>query len=177
LAQLHGGLRERGGLARRLGGLIPTGLQLQRCGKDDEKGKAPVPAPPVPAPAPAPVPVPPAPAPGPPHSVLPEDVAPEMIGKDFEVTKETTIGGTKIPKGTVVVPTAWDNAKHEVPVRLRATGVAVGDIPKANLLPVRPGTPGMFEYSAGAEAQAAAVEKADTALADWKAKEGDYKKN
>jgi hypothetical protein len=169
LAQLHGGARDaRGGLIQRLGGAMRTGLQLQRC--EGEKKKAPAP---VPAPAPAP----PAPAPAPKHGIDPEDVASEMIGKDFEVTKETTIGGTKTPAGTVVVPTAWDNAKHDVPVKAKATGAVLGDIPKASLLPVRPGTPGMHEYSAGAKAQAAAAEKADRDLAAWDAKEGDFKKN
>jgi len=163
LAILHRVDGKQGMLAR-LGASLRTGLQVQRCSNDKAKEKKAVP---VPAPAPT----------APKFGVQPEDVASEMIGKDFEVTGPTTVGTTKVPAGTVVVPTAWDNTKNEVPVKMKSSGAALGNIPKTRILPVRPGTAGIYEYSADAAGQAAAVDKADAAVADWDAKEGDYKKN
>lgn len=115
--------------------------------------------------------------------ITPEDVSSEMGGKVFEVTKLHTAGATTLKPGDQVTIMTWDNASELVTV-LFARTMALGafspsfpvllDVPKKLLRPARTAVAGVAPYSAGVSKQAGAVEKAETKVADWDAKKGDY---
>jgi hypothetical protein len=109
------------------------------------------------------------------RKVKPEDVSSEMIGQTFELAHGLSSGST-ILKVKVV---AWDNAKTTVTVEAIPSGAAPVrlDIPKKLLRTSHAAVAGMNAYSADAEAQAVAVDRADDKLADWNAKEAEYKKS
>lgn len=103
--------------------------------------------------------------------IRPEDVAPEMVGREFTLTADD--GGLR--RGTIVRPSAWSNASRTVPVldpRNRAATVQ-----KTKLRPRNPAATGMHRYSANIDTQAAAAERADQAVTAWRAREGEYRNN
>jgi hypothetical protein len=113
------------------------------------------------------------------RKVKPEDVSSEMIGKTFELSEAFTAGSTVLKAGDQVKAVAWDNAKATVSVDFTPSGggaVVRLEVPKKLLRPTHATTPGMNAYSAGVNGQAAAVDAAEDKLADWVAKEAEYKK-
>jgi hypothetical protein len=102
-----------------------------------------------------------------PHALVAEDVAIEMLGRQFRLSAPVNaVTGAVLPAGTVVTPLGWVNDQPLVPVR-NAAGV-MASAPKTALRPVAPSTPGVAPYSAGVDAQAAAATRRETAVADWK---------
>lgn len=113
------------------------------------------------------------------RKVKPEDVSSEMIGKTFELSEAFTAGSTALKAGDKAKVVAWDNAKATVTVELTPTGGGPAvqlDLPKKILRTTHATTPGMNAYGAGVGSQAAAVDAAEDKLADWVAKEAEYKK-
>jgi hypothetical protein len=113
------------------------------------------------------------------RKVKPEDVSSEMIGKTFELSEAFTSGATALKAGDKVKVVAWDNAKTTVSVEVTPTGGGAAvqiEVPKKVLRATHAATAGMHAYSAGVTSQAAAVDTAEDKLADWVAKEAEYKK-
>ncbi len=103
--------------------------------------------------------------------INPEDVAVEMKGQAFALTK--AVGARKAGDRLTVV--AWDNAKSTVTVRSGGPGSPTFSVPKTALKPTRPSGSTLAPYSTGIASQAAAVEKTEKALADLLAKKAEYK--
>jgi hypothetical protein len=112
------------------------------------------------------------------RKVKPEDVSSEMVGQTFELSEAFTSGSTTVKAGDKVKAAAWDNAKAVASVTFIPSGSKAVrlDIPKKILRPTHATVTGMNAYSAGVEGQAAAVDAAEDKLADWTAKEAEYKK-
>ena len=113
------------------------------------------------------------------RKIKPEDVSSEMIGRMFELSDAFTRGSTTLPRGARVKVVAWDNAKSSASVEVPppAIGPALRlDVPKKILRPANAAVKGMNAYSAGVDAQADAVDAAEDKLADWAAREAEYKK-
>jgi Domain of unknown function (DUF4157) len=112
------------------------------------------------------------------RKVKPEDVSSEMVGQTFELSEAFTSGSTTVKAGDKVKAVAWDNAKAAASVTFIPSGSKAVrlDIPKKILRPTHATVTGMNTYSAGVEGQAAAVDAAEDKLADWTAKEAEYKK-
>jgi hypothetical protein len=103
--------------------------------------------------------------------VQPEDVAVELVGREFTLSADD--GG--LTRGTIVRPTAWVNASRTVPVT--GPGGRAATVQKSRLRPRNTATPGMNRYSAGIAAQAATAEAGDRAVAEWRALEATYRTN
>jgi hypothetical protein len=103
----------------------------------------------------------------------PEDVAVEMIGKEFTLSADD---GT-LRAGTVVKPTAWDNASDTVPVQTATPPVTSATVHKTKLRPVHPNTPGINSYSANIDNQAAATEAGDAKVDALRGREAEYARN
>jgi hypothetical protein len=99
-----------------------------------------------------------------------------MTGRTFLLTVSFTSGATTIAQGDEVRVATWDNALDTVSCTLVKTPAITLAIPKRLLLPKRTPVAGIHPYSANVDGQAAAVEKAEIAVADWLAKEDEYKK-
>jgi hypothetical protein len=112
------------------------------------------------------------------RKVKPEDVSSEMVGQTFELSEAFTSGSTTVKAGDKVKAVAWDNATAVASVTFIPSGSKAVqlDIPKKILRPTHTAVTGMNAYSAGVEGQAAAVDAAEDKLADWTAKEAEYKK-
>lgn len=111
--------------------------------------------------------------------VKPEDVSSEMIGKTFELSEAFSSGTTSLSAGDKVKIFTWDNAKLTVTAEFRPSGGGATvqlEIPKKILRTTHTAVTGMNAYSAGVEGQADTVDAAEDKLADWVAKEAEYKK-
>src|SRR5262249_18474508 len=105
--------------------------------------------------------------------IRPEDVAVEMIGKDFTLSADD--GGLRA--GTTVRPTAWDNASDTVPVRTATPPVVTATVHKTRLRPLHPSTPCINAYAANVDAQPTAVERGDREVEALRGREREYARN
>ncbi len=104
-----------------------------------------------------------------------DDVTGEMIGRTFQLVED--LGGIK--KGTKIVILDWEDNKSQ------AYGYYINDkgskiktmINKHILEPVYNKEGGVSKYEVGLGGQKSAVKKSQQKIDDWKAKEGEYKKN
>lgn len=104
------------------------------------------------------------------RAIKPEDVASEMVGRDFELADAFVSGGMTLAKGAVVSIVAWGNTDIGVTVLgiARIGGIpfpSVFVVPKTLLRPVRPSGARLDPYSTGIESQAKAVAKNEAAAA------------
>ncbi|MEM7677646.1 MAG: hypothetical protein AAF449_16745, partial [Myxococcota bacterium] len=105
-------------------------------------------------------------------TIVPENVAAEMVGQKFSLTRATEIGGRTLPAGSELTVTAWDNASPTVTVR---DGSRTIEVPKALLRPVAPEST-LTPYRAGIDAQARAVQAGERDLEEWLKKEPEYRR-
>jgi hypothetical protein len=110
--------------------------------------------------------------------IEPEDAAPEMVGRTFEVITAFTSGTNTLAPGDQVKISQWDvDAIHSVKVAV-LSGAAAGTtltIPQKIIKPVRTAAAGVAPYSAGVEAQTKRVEKAEADLAKFQATKPQFK--
>jgi hypothetical protein len=106
--------------------------------------------------------------------IKPEDVAVEMIGRDFEVTGPFSTFGVTLKAGDKVTVLNWINTSDTVSV-VGGGAFIPFFIPKRLLKPVRAAVAGLAPYGAGVTGQAASVEKSEKQLAAWLAKESTFK--
>jgi hypothetical protein len=105
------------------------------------------------------------------RAVSPEDVAIEMIGKQFTLSEASGA----LTAGDVVTVASWSNASDTVSVSHPKLAAGPITVPKRIIRPVRTVVAGVDPYSAGVASQAQAVAKNEKQLADWMAKEPQYK--
>lgn len=106
--------------------------------------------------------------------IVPEDVAVEMIGRQFRLSADYVVSGVTLPAGSVVTALTWSNTSDTVVVTgIGILGVAI--VPKTLLRPVHVAVAGMAPYSAGVSGQSAAVTSAEAALAAWMARQASYR--
>ena len=103
------------------------------------------------------------------RSIEPEDVAVEMVGREFELSGPFTSGAIALANGTRVTVVTWANVDPTVVVQAPVTIGSVTTVmpvvvQKTLLRPVRPGGTQLDPYSAGVDAQARAVERNEAAL-------------
>lgn len=108
------------------------------------------------------------------RKIVPEDVALEMIGREFELTAAFSAFGAKLKPGDKVTVLSWVNASETVSV-FGGGALVPFMVPKKLLKPVRTAATGVAPYSAGVAGQAAVVEKSEKELAAWVAKESSFK--
>jgi hypothetical protein len=105
------------------------------------------------------------------RAVSPEDVAIEMVGKQFTLSEPSGA----LTTGDTVTVASWSNASDTVSVSHPKLAAGPIDVPKRIIRPVRTAVAGVDPYSAGVDSQAQAVAKNEKQLADWMAKEPQYK--
>jgi hypothetical protein len=119
------------------------------------------------------------------RAISPENVASEMIGRTFTITRglsvASPIGPRMLTTGEKVTIVEWDNARDTVRVNYRAmllTGnfvPVVIEVPKRVLAPVTIGVKGVAPLGAGVTSQAAAVEKTEADIAALEARKESFK--
>lgn len=110
-------------------------------------------------------------APGIQRAVSPEDVAVEMVGR--QVTLTEAVGA--LAAGDTATVIIWSNASDTVHVMHPKLTTGPIAVPKRIIRPIFIPVAGLDPYSAGVEAQGQAVAKNKKQLADWMAKEPQYK--
>ena len=83
--------------------------------------------------------------------VQPEDVASELVGRQFKLTQDLTVDGVTHKAGTLVEVSAWDNTSPTVSVVALPRGAAnpTFDVPKNLIRPVDTAVAGIAPYDAG----------------------------
>jgi hypothetical protein len=106
--------------------------------------------------------------------IVPEDVAVEMIGREFSLAADHVVSGVTLRAGTLVTALTWSNTSDSV---LVTGGGILGAalVPKTLLRPTHTAVAGVAPYSAGVAGQAAAVTRAEAALAAWMAQQASYR--
>lgn len=106
--------------------------------------------------------------------IVPEDVAVEMIGREFSLAADHVVSGVTLRAGTVVTALTWSNTSDTVLVN---GGGVLGAVlvPKTLLRPVHAAVAGVAPYSAGVAGQSSAVTRAEAALAAWMAQQASYR--
>lgn len=109
----------------------------------------------------------------------PEDASAEMVGKKFKTNLDQTLkkGTVKMPKGTVIVITSWDNAETHVTAKTKINNVTYSFyIDKVLLDPVGDDISGLAQYSADVEGQQETVNTGKQDLKDYEKTKGEYEK-
>jgi hypothetical protein len=88
------------------------------------------------------------------RAVQPEDVASELVGRQFKLTQDLTVGAVTHKAGTLVEVSAWDNARATATVIAlpRAAANPTFDVPKNLIRPVDTAVAGVAPYDAGLDA-------------------------
>jgi hypothetical protein len=88
------------------------------------------------------------------RAVQPEDVSSELVGRQFKLTQDVTIGGVTHKAGSLVEVSAWDNAKETATVIAlpRAAANPTFEVPKNVIRPDDTAVAGIAPYDAGLDA-------------------------
>lgn len=84
---------------------------------------------------------------------VPEDVASEMVGRNFRLSKDFVVGGVTHPAGELVEAQSWDNASPTVTVLALPfpSSHPPFDVPKELIRPAEDVVPGVVPYDVGLE--------------------------
>ncbi len=104
-----------------------------------------------------------------------DDVTSEMTGRTFQLIEN--LGGIK--KGTKMIILDWkDNTSQAYGYYINEKGRKIKTMVNKHVLePVYSKEEGVSKYEVGLGGQRSAVKKSQQKIDDWKAKEGEYKKN
>jgi hypothetical protein len=88
------------------------------------------------------------------RAVQPEDVASELVGRQFKLAQDVTIGGVTHKAGSLVEVSAWDNslATATVIALPRAAANPTFEVPKNLIRPVDTAVGGVAPYDVGLDA-------------------------
>ena len=88
------------------------------------------------------------------RTVEPEDVSSELVGRQFKLTQDVTIGGVTHKAGSLVEVSAWDNSKSTATVIAlpRAAANPTFEVPKNVIRPADAAVAGIAPYDAGLDA-------------------------
>ena len=101
--------------------------------------------------------------------VHPLEVASELVGRKFKLTRDFTVGATTLAAGTLVTIQTWANDSVTTKVKPVAGGAAV-DVPKKLLRHAETAVAGITQYDAGLDAVVRDYERGEKKLADERAK-------
>jgi hypothetical protein len=106
---------------------------------------------------------------------VPADVASEMVGRHFRLTKEVVVGGVTHKAGDVVQVTAWSNTSPTVTVAAVpfAAGDPTFDVPKQLIRPDEAVAAGVVPYDVGLDKVVKGFEANEKKLTDERARKDD----
>jgi hypothetical protein len=99
--------------------------------------------------------------------VHPEDVASELVGREFKLSQDVTVGGVTHKAGTSVEVRTWDNTSPTVTVIALPRGAAnpTFDVPKKVVRPVDTAVAGVAPYDAGLDSVLSDFERGEQKIA------------
>ena len=103
--------------------------------------------------------------------VHPQDVAVELVGRKFKLTRDFTSGGVTLAKGSLVKIVVWANGSPTTQVQPDAGGGVVA-VPKKLLRHAETAVAGITQYDAGLGSVVKAYERGEQKIADEKARKG-----